>query len=79
METKFSALPSWNKTSFIFYLGKDYFDLQPSWFDTLLENAGCLEVENFPVKAKDLEAMKNVESNSKASTEPAKGYEEENL
>ena len=78
METKFSALPSWNKTSFIFYLGKDYFDLQPSWFDTLLENAGCLEVENFPVKAKDLEAM-NVESNSKASTKPAKGYEEENL
>nr|XP_058940622.1 uncharacterized protein LOC131768938 [Pocillopora verrucosa] len=53
--------------------GKDYFDLQPSWFDTLLENAGCLEVENFPVKAKDLEAMKNVESNSKAFTEPANG------
>ena len=42
----------------IFYLGKDYFDHQPSWFDTLSKNAGCLEVENVPVKAKDLEAMK---------------------
>nr|XP_058957443.1 uncharacterized protein LOC131784643 [Pocillopora verrucosa] len=53
--------------------GKDYFDLQPSWFDTLLGNAGYLEVTNVPVKANDLEAMKNVRSNVKASTEPAKG------
>ena len=60
-----------NKTLFIFYLDKDYFDLQPSWFDTLSKNVGCLEVINVPVKAKDLEAMKNVRSNSKASTEPA--------
>ncbi|CAH3169592.1 unnamed protein product, partial [Pocillopora meandrina] len=28
--------------------GKDYFDHQPSWFDTLSKNAGCLEVENVP-------------------------------
>ena len=42
----------------IFYLGKDYFDHQPSWFDTLSKNARCLEVENVPVRAKDLEAMK---------------------
>ncbi|XP_066018714.1 uncharacterized protein [Pocillopora verrucosa] len=54
--------------------GKDYFDLQPSWFDTLSQNAGCLEVENVPVKGKDLEAMKNAKSNSKAPiAEPAKG------
>nr|XP_058957990.1 uncharacterized protein LOC131785169 [Pocillopora verrucosa] len=54
--------------------GKDYFDLQPSWFDTLSQNAGCLQVENVPVKGKDLEAMKNAKSNSKAPTaEPAKG------
>ncbi|CAH3161998.1 unnamed protein product, partial [Pocillopora meandrina] len=54
--------------------GKDYFDLQPSWFDTLSQNAGCLQVENVPVKGKDLEAMKNAKSNSKASiAEPAKG------
>ena len=50
---------NWNKNWFIFYLGKDYFDLQPSWFDTLLGNAGCLEVTNVPVRANDLEAMKN--------------------
>ena len=42
----------------IFHLGKDYFDLQPSWFDTLSKNVGCLQVENVPLKAKDLEAMK---------------------
>ncbi|CAH3162009.1 unnamed protein product, partial [Pocillopora meandrina] len=47
---------------------KDYFDLQPSWFDSLSQNAGCLEVENVPVKGKDLEAMKNAKSNSKAPT-----------
>ncbi|PFX25585.1 uncharacterized protein LOC111330191 [Stylophora pistillata] len=53
--------------------GKDYFDLQPSWFDTLSKNAGCLEVQNVPVKAKHLEAVKNVKSNSKPYTEPVKG------
>ena len=47
--------------SFFFFfskLGKAYFDLQPSWFDTLSKNVGCLQVENVPLKAKDLEAMK---------------------
>ena len=38
-----------------------------------MENAGCLEVINVPVKANDLEAMKNVKSNLKACTELAKG------
>lgn len=52
-----------------FFNGKAYFDHQPSWFDTLSNNSGCLEVENFPVSAKDLEALK---SNSKPSTEAAK-------
>lgn len=58
---------------FIFQPGKDYFDHQPSWFDTLSNNGGYLEVENFPVTAKELEAMKNVRSNSRLSTESAKG------
>lgn len=41
--------------------GKGYFDVQPSWFDTLSNNGGCLNVENFPaVKAKDLEITNNV-------------------
>ena len=61
----------------MFYPGKDYFDLQPSWFDTLSKNTGCLQVENVPLKAKDLEAMKNVKSNSKAFTKPAKGMKKE--
>ena len=43
------------------------------------KNAGCLQVENVPVKGRDLEAMKNVKSNSKANTaEPAKGMKMEN-
>ena len=58
---------------FIFQLGKDCFDHQPSWFDTLSNNGGYLEVENFPVTAKEIEAMKNVRSNSRLSTESAKG------
>ena len=58
---------------FIFQLGKDYFDHQPSWFDTLSNNGGYLEVENFPVTAKEIEDMKNVRSNSRLSTESAKG------
>lgn len=53
--------------------GKNYFDHQPSWFDTLSNNGGYLEVENFPVTAKEIEAMKNVRSNSRLSTESAKG------
>ena len=58
---------------FYFQPGKDYFDHQPSWFDTLSNNGGYLEVENFPVTAKEIEAMKNVRSNSRLSTESAKG------
>ena len=58
-------------------LGKAYFDPQPSWFDTLSNNGGCLEIENFPVTARDLEAMKNVKSNSKPSTEAAQGMKKE--
>ncbi|XP_022785681.1 uncharacterized protein LOC111326018 [Stylophora pistillata] len=53
--------------------GKDYFDLQPSWFDTLSNNFGCLKVDNSPVTAPDLEAMKNFKSNLKLSTKAAKG------
>ena len=57
--------------------GKAYFDLQPSWFDTLSNTGGCLEIENFPVTARDLEAMKNVKSNSKSSTKAAQGMKKE--
>lgn len=53
--------------------GMDYFDLQPSWFDTLSNKFGCLKVDNSPVTARDLEAMKNVKSNLKLSIEAAKG------
>ncbi|KAL9977935.1 hypothetical protein ACROYT_G015400 [Oculina patagonica] len=28
---------------------EDYFDVQPSWFDTLLNNTGCLDIEFSPV------------------------------
>ena len=62
---------------FIFQLGKDCFDHQPSWFDTLSNNGGYLEVENFPLTAKEVEAMKNVRSNSRRSTESAKGLQKE--
>ena len=62
---------------FYFQLGKDYFDLQPSWFDTLSNKFGCLKVDNSPVTARDLEAMKNVKSNLKLSTEAAKGKRNE--
>ena len=48
-----------------FYLGKDCFDLQPSWFDTLSKNAGCLQVGNVPVKAKDLEDHEECETEFK--------------
>ena len=58
-------------------LGKAYFDPQPSWFDTLSNTGGCLEIQNFPVTARDLEAMKNVKSNSKPSTEAAQGMKKE--
>ena len=58
-------------------LGKAYFDSQPSWFDTLSNTGGCLEIQNFPVTAGDLEAMKNVKSNSKPSTEAAQGMKKE--
>ena len=57
-----------------FQLGKAYFELQPSWFDTLSNNAGCLNVKNFPVTAKDLEVMKNAKS---SSSEPAEGIKKE--
>ena len=60
-------------TFFFSQLGKVYFDLQPSWFDTPSSNGRCFKVENFPVTAKDFEAMKYVKSNSKAFTEQAKG------
>ena len=62
---------------FIFQLGKDYFDHQPSWFDTLSNNGGYLEVENFPVTAKEIQAKKNVRSNSRPTTESAKGVQTE--
>ena len=60
-------------TFFFSQLGKVYFGLQPSWFDTPSSNGRCFKVENFPVTAKDFEAMKYVKSNSKAFTEQAKG------
>ena len=41
-------------------LGKAYFDLQQSWFDTASNNGGCFKVENFPVSAKNLETIRNV-------------------
>ena len=58
-------------------LGKAYFDLQPSWFDTASNNGGCFKVENFPVSAKDLETIRNVKSSSRAFTEQAKGMKKE--
>ena len=66
--------------SFFFFfskLGKAYFDLQPSWFDTPSNNGGCFKVENFPVSAKDLETIRNVKSTSRAFTEQAKGMKKE--
>lgn len=39
--------------------GKDNFNLKLSWFDIPSNNAGCLEVKNFPVTAKDLKARQN--------------------
>ena len=62
---------------FFLHLDKGYFDLQPSWFDTISNNAGCLKIDNLPVLAKDLEAMRNVKSNSKPSTAAAKGMKKE--
>ena len=58
-------------------LGKAYFDLQQSWFDTASNNGGCFKVENFPVSAKDLETIRNVKSSSRAFTEQAKGIKKE--
>ena len=58
-------------------LGKAYFDLQQSWFDTPSNNGGCFKVENFPVSAKDLETIRNVKSTSRAFTERAKGMKKE--
>ena len=58
-------------------LGKAYFDLQQSWFDTASNNGGCFKVENFPVSAKDLETIRNVKSSSRAFTEQAKGMKKE--
>ena len=58
-------------------LGKAYFDLQQSWFDTPSNNGGCFKVENFPVRAKDLETIRNVKSTSRAFTEQAKGMKKE--
>ena len=64
---------------FVFFSqpGKVYFDFQPSWFDTPSNNGGCFKVENFPVTAKDLEALRNVKSNSRTVTEQAKGTKKE--
>ena len=64
---------------FVFFSqpGKVYFDFQPSWFDTPSNNGGCFKVENFPVTAKNLEALRNVKSNSRAVTEQAKGTKKE--
>ena len=58
-------------------LGKAYFDLQQSWFDTASNNGGCFKVENFPVSAKDLQTIRNVKSSSRAFTEQAKGMKKE--
>ena len=58
-------------------LGKAYFDLQPSWFDTASNDSGCFKVENFPVSAKDLQTIRNVKSTSRAFTEQAKGMKKE--
>ena len=58
-------------------LGKAYFDLQQSWFDTASNNGGCFKVENFPVSAKDLQTIRNVKSTSRAFTEQAKGMKKE--
>mgnify|MGYP000627511273 CR=1 FL=1 len=58
-------------------LGKAYFDLQQSGFDTASNNGGCFKVENLPVSAKDLETIRNVKSTSRAFTELAKGMKKE--
>lgn len=44
---------------------EDYFDPQPSWFDTLSINTGCLEIAMYPVRAKDLDAMNTTDSSEK--------------
>ena len=40
------------------FLAEKYFDPQPSWFDTLSNSTGCLEIVIHPVRAKDLDAKK---------------------
>ena len=62
---------------FFSQVGKVYFDFQPSWFDIPSKNGGCLKVENFPVRAKGLEALRNAKSNLRAVTEQAKGMKKE--
>ena len=48
----------------------DCFDLQPSWFDTLLpSDIGCLEINNYPVRANDLDA-KNTDGSSDKPLKP---------
>ena len=63
-----------------FPLGEDYFYLQPSWFDTLRNNVGCLEI-HYPITARDRKAHKSESSSLKRSNlevpEAAKGVKSE--
>ena len=44
----------------------DCLDLQPSWFDTLLpSNIGCVEINNYLVRANDLDATNTDGSSDK--------------
>ena len=59
--TQANTLPS----SFFSCSAEDYFDPQPSWFDTLSNNNGCLQIDMYPVRAKDLDANKTSGSSAK--------------
>ena len=41
----------------------DCFDLQPSWFDTLLpSDIGCVDINNYPIRTNDLDAKDTEDS-----------------
>ena len=55
---------------FFRHSANDCFDLQPSWFDTLLpSDIGCLGINNYPVRANDLD-VKNTDDSSDKLLKP---------
>ena len=64
--------------SFFTRSAEDYFDPQPSWFDTLSNCTGCSEIVIHPVRAKDLDAKKISDSSNKpANPKISKATEDE--